>query len=73
MIYSIVLCTYNGAPFISKQIESYLEQAILPKKIIISDDGSSDNTVFIIKEIFNKLNYTDYSLQSLLSFTIHYM
>ena len=64
MIYSIVLCTYNGAPFISKQIESYLEQAILPKKIIISDDGSSDNTVFIIKEIFNKLNYTDYLIIS---------
>ena len=38
--YDVIVCTFNGASFISSQLESILSQTILPQKIIVSDDGS---------------------------------
>ncbi|MDG2947545.1 glycosyltransferase family 2 protein [Bisgaard Taxon 10/6] len=63
-LYDIILCTYNGAPFISKQLESFLIQDIKPNKIIISDDGSSDYTLAIINKFFNQKNFTNYEIIS---------
>ncbi|HEY4935128.1 MAG TPA: glycosyltransferase family 2 protein [Puia sp.] len=50
MSVSITLCTYNGEKFIREQIESYLTQTVLPDEIIVCDDGSSDNTLAIIRK-----------------------
>lgn len=58
MTYAIILCTYNGACFISQQLESILTQTILPSKIIISDDGSIDNTLEIVQKISKKFQFT---------------
>lgn len=63
-LYDIILCTYNGAPFISKQLESFLIQDIKPNKVIISDDGSSDDTLSIISNFFNQKNFTNYEIIS---------
>ena len=50
MSVSIALCTYNGEKFIREQIESYLTQTVLPDEIIVCDDGSSDDTVSIVRQ-----------------------
>ncbi|MBO1922990.1 glycosyltransferase [Thiomicrorhabdus sp. 6S3-12] len=47
---SVALATYNGAEFLSKQIQSLLEQTVLPDEIVISDDNSSDSTIGILNE-----------------------
>jgi glycosyltransferase involved in cell wall biosynthesis len=46
---SIAMCTYNGEPFIAKQIKSILEQTHDNIQLVIVDDGSSDRTIEIIK------------------------
>jgi glycosyltransferase involved in cell wall biosynthesis len=50
MTVSIALCTYNGERFIREQIESYLNQTILPDEIIVCDDHSGDNTLQLIRQ-----------------------
>ncbi len=50
---SVAMCTFNGAKFIAPQLKSILNQSVLPDEIIICDDGSSDSTVNIIKEIID--------------------
>lgn len=56
---SIALCTYNGEKYISEQLQSLFAQTRRPDEIIISDDGSSDNTVKIAETLLNesKINY----------------
>ena len=49
--YSVALCTYNGERYIAEQLNSILSQTILPKEIIVSDDGSSDRTLEIAENI----------------------
>jgi glycosyltransferase involved in cell wall biosynthesis len=46
---SICLATYNGEKFISQQISSILHQLNLQDELIISDDGSTDETLSIIE------------------------
>lgn len=48
---SVCMATYNGAKFIEEQIISILKQLNDEDEIIISDDGSVDNTIDIIKSI----------------------
>lgn len=40
----IVLATYNGERFLSEQLNSILDQTYLNWHIVVSDDGSSDQT-----------------------------
>ncbi|WP_306901565.1 glycosyltransferase family 2 protein [Arthrobacter sp. B1I2] len=43
------MCTYNGAPFLSRQIDSILAQTVRPSQVVIRDDGSTDGTLRIIE------------------------
>src|SRR5262245_40539658 len=47
---SVGMCTYNGARYLSAQLESIAAQSVLPDELVICDDGSVDDTVEIIKE-----------------------
>jgi len=47
---SVVLCTYNGAKYIEKQIQSILNQTYKNIELLICDDLSTDNTFDIVKE-----------------------
>ncbi|RJL38792.1 glycosyltransferase family 2 protein [Pectobacterium carotovorum] len=47
----VVVATYNGEKYIRQQLESILQQTHHDFRVLIRDDGSSDNTVKIIKEI----------------------
>lgn len=46
---AVVLAVYNGARFISEQIESILSQTRPPDELLVSDDCSDDGTVDIVK------------------------
>ena len=48
---SIRIATYNGERYISKQLESILNQISKYDEVIISDDNSLDRTIDIIKSI----------------------
>ena len=56
---AVLLATYNGADFVESQIESILAQQKVRIRIYLSDDGSSDETLDIIKGNFiNKYDLT---------------
>lgn len=51
---SVCMATYNGAQFISQQLTSITSQLGPADEIIISDDGSTDNTLDIINSFQDK-------------------
>ncbi len=53
---SIVLASYNGESFIFEQLKSILIQMELNDELIIIDDCSTDNSIILIKQIFEKYN-----------------
>ena len=46
---SVALCTYNGAGHLPAQLRSIRAQTRLPDELVVSDDGSSDETSAIIE------------------------
>ena len=47
---SIALCTYNGARSLEEQLQSFAAQHRLPDELILSDDGSTDNTLALAEQ-----------------------
>lgn len=45
----IALATFNGARFLEAQLASFLAQTRLPDELVVTDDGSTDETVPILK------------------------
>lgn len=45
---SVCIATYNGAPYIGSQLKSVLEQLSADDEVIISDDGSTDDTLAVV-------------------------
>ena len=41
---SVALCTYKGASYLGKQLESVLAQTRLPQEMVVFDDASPDGT-----------------------------
>ena len=54
---SVVIPTYNRCELLKRAISSILNQTILIKKIIIVDNGSTDNTHEMIKSLFPYTTY----------------
>lgn len=50
MTLSVVIATYNGARFLREQLDSIYRQTHLPDEVVVSDDGSTDETVAILEE-----------------------
>lgn len=46
---SVAMATYNGARYISEQMVSLAAQSWLPDELVVSDDGSSDDTIAVIE------------------------
>jgi len=59
---SVVCPTYNSAGFVLKTIESLVNQTYSQFEIIISDDGSVDNTCEIIEDYFKKSHFVNYKI-----------
>lgn len=51
---SVVMATFNGESYISEQLNSILDQTVLPDELIICDDGSKDGTVSILRDYEKK-------------------
>ena len=51
---SVCIATHNGAKFLKQQLESIIPQIGALDEIVISDDGSTDNTLKIINNISDK-------------------
>lgn len=51
---SVAMATYNGEKYIKEQLNSILNQLSSNDEVVISDDGSSDNTINIIKSYSDK-------------------
>ncbi|SEA00161.1 rhamnosyltransferase [Pseudobutyrivibrio sp. ACV-2] len=47
---AVLLATYNGGRYLKQQLDSLLEQTYQNFRIVIHDDGSTDDTVDIINE-----------------------
>lgn len=46
---TVVLPSYNHAPFVERTLRSIFAQTVRPKKLIVIDDGSKDESVLIIE------------------------
>lgn len=46
---SIAMGTYNGGKYIQEQLDSFASQVCLPYELVVCDDGSTDNTVDIVR------------------------
>src|ERR1035437_7163379 len=48
---SVVIPNYNHAHFLVQTVKEIISQSFSPDEIIIIDDGSTDNSVKVIKQI----------------------
>lgn len=46
---SVAMATYNGARYIGEQLDSIARQTMAPAELVVSDDGSSDDTLAIVE------------------------
>lgn len=51
---SVAMATYNGEKYIKEQIKTILQNLQENDELVISDDGSNDNTIDIIKNFNDK-------------------
>jgi len=57
--FSVIIPTYNSSEYVGKTLSTVLEQTCKNYEIIVSDDGSSDNTVKVVKEVFDKYGHRE--------------
>ena len=54
---SIAMCTYNGAQFLQKQLDTFSSQTYPPYELIVCDDGSTDGTLALIESFARKVTF----------------
>lgn len=54
---SIAMCTYNGAPYLQKQLDTFASQTLPPYELIVCDDGSTDDTLALIASFARKVAF----------------
>ncbi len=69
MKYYIIIPTYNEEKFISLTLQSIVEQTVLPSKVVVVNDGSTDKTEEIVNGFVEK--YSFISLVNKTSDAIH--
>lgn len=53
---SVVIPLYNKEKAITKTLESVLNQTVVPDEIVIVDDGSTDNSLDVVRSFIHSLN-----------------
>jgi alpha-1,3-rhamnosyltransferase len=51
MTVSVLIPSYNHAPFVERTLRSVFKQTLPPKNLIVIDDGSKDDSVKIIEKV----------------------
>ena len=59
MNYTIISPVKNEGKFIKNTLDSIVNQTVKPKEWIIVDDGSTDDTLEILKKYASKYNWID--------------
>ena len=54
MSVSVLVPSYNHAPFVERTLRSIFRQTYPPKKLIVIDDGSKDESVKIIEQVMRE-------------------
>ena len=57
MNYYIIIPTYNEEKFISLTLQSIVEQTVLPSKVVVVNDGSTDKTEEIVNSFVEKYSF----------------
>ena len=57
MKYYIIIPAYNEEAFMSLTLQSLVEQTVLPTKIVVVNDGSTDKTVEIVNSFVEKYSF----------------
>jgi len=52
---SVIIPNYNRATIVSETVENMLLQSLAPDEIIVVDDGSTDDSVSVLKSFGNKI------------------
>lgn len=47
---SVAMATYNGAKYVQEQLDSIRKQRVAPHELVVTDDGSTDDTVTIVEK-----------------------
>ena len=55
MNFYIIIPAHNEEAFLEKTLQSLVEQTLLPKRIVVVNDASTDGTQNIIQKIFRKI------------------
>ncbi|WP_322042740.1 glycosyltransferase [Paraburkholderia sp. J67] len=55
---SIAMATYNGAKYILEQLQSLANQTLLPYELVVTDDGSTDDTLAIVERFAERAPFT---------------
>ncbi len=63
---SVVIASYNGAEFLTEQLESIRTQTLPPDELIICDDRSKDNTVEVARNYIK-----EHSLEGIWRITVN--
>ena len=64
---SVCIATYNGGKFLVEQLQSILCQLGKDDEVIISDDGSTDNTYFLVMSMRdNRIKFYQHQSDSFL-------
>jgi alpha-1,3-rhamnosyltransferase len=48
---SVLIPSFNHAPFIERTLRSVFSQTLQPKKLLVIDDGSKDNSAELIERV----------------------
>lgn len=51
---SVALCTRNGMPYVTEQVQSILDQTVEAAEIVLSDDASTDGTVEAVQGLVER-------------------
>jgi glycosyltransferase involved in cell wall biosynthesis len=54
---SIAMCTYNGAQYLQKQLDTFASQAYPPYELVVCDDGSTDATLALLETFAGNVPY----------------
>lgn len=54
---SVAMCTFNGAAYLREQLDSISHQTRLPDKMVICDDGSTDDTAAICDAYHHEVSF----------------